>query len=381
MKRKTGFAALLAGIILLTGCREAVPVERETSESDSGGIQIYTYTTEGSFAPEETSGPPPTVPTESEQATVSETASETTAEPRDPLLPETLEEFSFPQEFYDALEELIARYGLNEGCDNTEDCLCEPEYELYDAEGNVTEPRKHCASIYFRDINSGFEFALNPGAHYPIASTIKIPFCTLIYRKIEAGEIDPEQVLTYEERHYFEGTGDIVKGDFGQQFTVRELLQLAITKSDNVAYEMLKDLVSWEEFSDFLAAEGCTHPEDLRKSKQKICCESAGAYGRILARYLRSGGEWVEAFKEDLLNTRLKMIRSDYNVYRKYGWAGFSFHDIAYIDAPRPYILAVMTNLEGELDSDYKFYKELSKLFQEYTQNASGEILSSSEIN
>ena len=117
MKRKTGFAALLAGIILLTGCREAVPVERETSESDSGGIQIYTYTTEGSFAPEETSGPPPTVPTESEQATVSETASETTAEPRDPLLPETLEEFSFPPEFYDALEELIARYGLNEGRD------------------------------------------------------------------------------------------------------------------------------------------------------------------------------------------------------------------------------------------------------------------------
>ena len=112
----------------------------------------------------------------------------------------------------------------------------------------------------------------------------------------------------------------------------------------------------------------------MRKSKQKICCESAGAYGRILARYLRSGGEWVDVFKEDLLNTRLKMIRSEYNVYRKYGWAGFSFHDIAYVDAPRPYILAVLTNLEGEQQSDYDFYKELSALFEEYTQDAEEEL-------
>ena len=248
MKRKIGFAALTAGMLLFSGCRGADAFKPAETENIPG-VSIYTYSAKTEAqAPETTAGPLFSEPPATTEIIASEPV---VTEPRDPLLPETFREFELPQEFYERLSELLERYGLNEGCDGTENCLCAPEYELYDAEGNVTEPRKHCVSVYFRDIDSGFEFELNPGAHYPIASTVKIPFCTLIYRKIESGGLDPEQVLTYEERHYFEGTGDIVKGEFGQQFTVRELLGLAITKSDNVAYEMLKDLVSWEEFSEF----------------------------------------------------------------------------------------------------------------------------------
>ena len=354
-RRFLGLAAAAISAALLCGCRGA-------DIAVSAGGPGLPETTD---APITDSGI--TLRTEPERSDTTEPAEEVS----EVYIPETepaAEQFELPAEFYEKMNGILEKYSLNIGCDGTEECSCRPEYEEYDADGNVTVPRSGTVSVYFLDINSGFEYELNPGAHYPIASTVKIPFCTMIYQKIDEGIIDPEQVLTYEERHYFGGSGVIVEGDFGQQFTVRELLQLAITRSDNIAYEMLKDILPWEEFSEYLTLNGCTHEQDVRLSKQKICCESAGAYGRILADYLTGGGQSVELFKEDLQNTRVPMIVSDYPVYRKYGWAGFSFHDIAYVDAPRPYVLAILTNFTGEGASDYKFFAEVTALLEEYCE-------------
>lgn len=357
MKHCAGLAVLVLSMILLCACRGAGISAPETTPKRE--VTVETFGTIAEIQPEETVTEP------------SETLPQTDTEPEvtepDPE-PEFFEEFEFPDEFYTRMEELLAKYGLNEECDNTLECGCAPEYEILDEEGNVIEPRRKSLSIYFYDLNSGFEYVLNPGAHYPIASTVKIPFCTLIYERISAGELDPETVLTYEERHYFEGTGEIVLGEFGQEYTVAELLQLAITISDNVAYEMLRDVLKWDDFSPYLSENGCTHEQDIRRYSQKICTESAGAYGRILANFLRSESEYAEVFKNDLANTRLKMLVSDYPIYRKYGWAGYSFHDIAYVDAPRPYILAVLSNLENEDNADLVVFREISRLIEEYSQ-------------
>ena len=346
--KRIGFAAVFVLATVLAGCRGAdISVSKATE-------QVITAS-----APESTSAP------ETEAETTASEPEITTAE-SGTQPPEPEERFELPEEFYSDIAEIIERHGLNPNCDGSDECGCAVEYEEVDAEGNVITPRDRIISIYYRDIESGVEYELNSGAHYPIASTVKIPFCTLIYRKIDEGYIDPEQVLTYEQRHYFAGTGVIVGGDFGQQYTVRELLTLAITRSDNVAYEMLKDLVSWEEFSDYLREYGCTHEQDLRRSKQKICTESAGAYGRILAEYIRDGSDGAKLFGEDLLNTRIPMIVSEWPVYRKYGWAGFSFHDIAYVDAPRPYILAILTNFTGDEQEDYEIFREICETVERY---------------
>lgn len=364
MKLFIGSVTLILSMILLCGCLGVdFSVRRESEATSEREVSIHTF----SSLPPESDSVPETLPPEPVVTFPTTDAEPVMATVTDPE-PEFTEKFELPQEFYERMAEIIERYELNLNCGGTEACLCKPEYEVVDEEGNVLEPREKVLSVYLYDINSGFEYALNIGAHYPIASTVKIPFCTLIYEKISAGEIDPEELRIYEERHYFEGTGIIVEGEFGQEFTVRQLLELAITRSDNVAYEMLKDLITWDEFSEYLASKGCTHPEDLRRSKQKICTESAGAYGRILAGYLRTEDEYAELFKADLQNTRNRMITSSYPMYRKYGWAGFSFHDIAYIDAPRPYILAVMSNLTGEDPNDYMLFREISELVEEFTQ-------------
>lgn len=374
MKLIIGFATLTVSLMLFVGCCGAdISISRRTEDSGQTDLGVTVWTsaepvTEASAAATDESQAAATEITETEPLVTDEEFPDAPEGQLPYSLPAPIEEFSFPEEFYISMAGIVEKYALNQGCDGSDECLCRPEYEVKSEDGTVIEPRKNTVSVYFYDIDSGFEYILNPGAHYPIASTVKIPFCTLIYEKMTEGEISPDTVLTYEERHFFEGTGVIVQGDFGQQFTVQELLTLAITRSDNVAYEMLKDLVTWEEFSQFLSDNGCTHPQDIRQSKQKICCESAEAYGKILAGFLRSDSPFVPVYKEDLLNTRVKMIVSSYPVYRKYGWAGYSFHDIAYIDAPRPYILGVLTNLEGEVWADYELYREISRLIEEHSQ-------------
>ena len=360
-------ATAIFALSLFCGCQKISSDAPNASGSENKEVTIHTSPTSESTPPPESDKSTSHEYVSSEPMDVSEDVYATV--PAGTIQEDVppVKEFVLPEGFDVKMSELMKKYSCNQNC-NPENipCGCQPELEaVTDKDGNIITPRDRVVSIYFMDVESGFEYTLNETVHYPVASTIKIPFVTYIYQKIDSGEIDPETVLTYEERHHFGGTGVIVNGDFGQQYTVAQLLELAITRSDNVAYEMLKDLTAWADFEAYLKEIGMTHEEDVRKSKQKICTESAGADGRLLAQYLTSGAESVETFKEDLLETRIKMIRSHYPVYRKYGWTNFSFHDIAYVDAPHPYVLAILTNLDGAEDDVYRMFREISYIFEE----------------
>ncbi len=342
---------------------EVTTSETTLAEENSGGASTAP-TTEPTTEPTTVSTDDTTEVTTSETTVASEDTVGASSSPISDTTtatdPEPIAYPVFDDSFYTRLRELFDRFEINmvESID--------PEREKKDASGKVVEPRDKCVSVYYYDIETGYELYINDGVHYPVASVVKIPFCTMIYEKITAGEIDPEMVMTYEKRHYFHGTGIVNKGKYGDQYTVRRLLQLSVTESDNTAYEMLKDLVSWDDFEAYMQERGASHETDTRPKYQKVCLESAGSWGRILADYLRSDSLLIDEYKYDLTHTKNKMINSEYTVYRKYGWTNFAFHDIAYIEAPKPYVLAVLTNLEGEERADYTFYYNLTRLVEEY---------------
>ncbi len=370
---------VLACAVLLSACNVTVRVDEKVSETTSATADTSPVTSEPEVTT--TQEPVTTLETTTEVTTSDEetTTEETTALPEVTTTQETSQEpivtqpvvptFSFSEEFYTRLADIFNRYQLNQNCNGDPvKCTCNPEYEKVDAEGNVITPRDRVMSIYFYDVETGYEAFVNSGVHYPVASIVKIPYCVFIYEKLTSGEISPDLVLTYEKRHHFHGTGIIAKGSFGDQYTVLQLLKLAVTESDNVAFEMLKDLSTWEEFTQYCIDNGFSHETDTRAKYQKLCLESAGASGRMLARFLQSDSPFVDDFKYDLTHTKNRMIRSTYTVYRKYGWTKFAFHDVAYIDAPHPYVLVVLTNIEGEENIDYILYKEVSMLVEEFSQ-------------
>ena len=355
---------MLVCLMLLSACDVNVKMREDvTNASESEALTVSTSdsTSETTTQIEPTTTPEPT--TIPELTTTPESVTE-------PIVTQPLVmPPDFSEDFTISLNDILTRYQLNLNCDgNPEKCTCKPEFEEISEDGTVLTPRDRVLSLYFYDVESGYEYFVNPGVHYPVASIVKIPYCVYIYEKLTSGEISPELVIKYEKRHYFHGTGVIVKGSFGDEYTVLQLLKLAITESDNVAFVMLKDLSTWAEFEAYCAERGYSHETDLRMRKQKLCLESAGAAGRILAEFLRSDSEFVDPFKYDLTHTKNRMITSTYTVYRKYGWANFAFHDVAYVDAPYPYVLAILTNIGGEEKADYALYYELSMLIEEFSQ-------------
>ncbi len=349
----------------------------EVPESEEESVTIYTTEAATSVTTEATTVTT-TEATTTTDATTTESATTVATTGEEPE-PEVVS-ISFPNEFFTELQEIFDRYGINQNCDGDEEnCTCDIYNETTDEEGNVT--REKVVSIYYMDLETGYSFEINSGVHYPVASCVKIPFVVYLYEKIAAGEIDGETVLTYEKRHYMGGTGIIQNGEVGDQYTVMELLELSIIRSDNIAFEMLKDLVDWDEFAGYCEEYGCTHTEDTRLTQEKICTESAGAYARILAQFLESDNPYVETFKSHLAITRIPMIKSSYTIYRKYGWSQYAFHDIAYIEAEHPYVLAIITNLDGEENSDYAFYEEVSYLIEEYSVAAWQDLSENSADN
>ena len=72
----------------------------------------------------------------------------------------------------------------------------------------------------------------------------------------------------------------LLRQRFRTEFTIRELLKLAIVKSDNAAFQMLKDLCDYSDFEEFLLQNGVIHSECRRQYGTKICAQDAIAYGK-----------------------------------------------------------------------------------------------------
>ena len=70
-------------------------------------------------------------------------------------------------------------------------------------------------------------------------------------KEIDAGKFNKDTVLTYQQRHYHDGSGTIRKGNFGDTYTIERLIQLCLSISDNVAFEMLVEQIDRNDFNAF----------------------------------------------------------------------------------------------------------------------------------
>jgi hypothetical protein len=74
--------------------------------------------------------------------------------------------------------------------------------------------------------------------------------------------------------------------------------------------------------------------------------EQDKTYGKMLYNYMT--------------NTRNPMFYSSYPLIRKYGWADASFHDMAIVDAPHPYILILCTDHEDGTAGDFAMFRNVA---------------------
>ena len=91
------------------------------------------------------------------------------------------------------------------------------------------------------------------------ASTIKIYILGCLYAQTEAGKASLDAELTYEARHFVDGSGLIRSLGEGARLRAHDVATLMIVVSDNIATNMLIDYLGLDTINAFIRSIGCTH--------------------------------------------------------------------------------------------------------------------------
>lgn len=224
-------------------------------------------------------------------------------------------------------------------------------------------------SVYFENIDSGFIFRQNAERLYFGASVSKAFFAMYIYKQAELGKIDLNDTLTFSALDQNWGSGLIQRYyPIGSEFTIRELLRLNLSYSDNVATLMLVRHFGIEGYRQFISQLGANpHHVNSRIMDSNLTSNDAGILMRAIYDYINSDAKYSDEFKNHLLNNQFPFIVSDYPVASKTGWTSpIAWHDAAIVYAPSPYILVILSSRAGWSEQDYKDFKEISKTFQHF---------------
>lgn len=125
------------------------------------------------------------------------------------------------------------------------------------------------------------------------ASTIKIYILGCLYAQAEAGKASLDAELTYEARHFVDGSGLIRSLGEGARLCARDVATLMIVVSDNIATNMLIDYLGLDTINAFIRSIGCTHTKLHRSLRSDNWSEKLGTItprdmGRFFACWQRA---------------------------------------------------------------------------------------------
>lgn len=104
-------------------------------------------------------------------------------------------------------------------------------------------------AVYFEYIPTGNNIGVNDTQPFAFASLLKVPLVMTIYKQIERGKTKPSDKLTITEKTLDKGFGSLWQKGIGTSISVEEAIKLTLTESDNTAHQLLRTLVTAEEFA------------------------------------------------------------------------------------------------------------------------------------
>ena len=225
-------------------------------------------------------------------------------------------------------------------------------------------------AVGYYDITSGYQYTYNGTHSFPAASVIKAPFCRYVLGMAEQNGLDLSTTLTYTEDMYVGGTGSIKNDEFGSTYTQAELIKLAIRKSDNIAFKMLRQVYPTTGFKQYAKSIGITDIAGIKNvNSSNINAVNAITYMKDIYSYITGDNQYGKTLETHMRSTINPMIRSKYTVVRKYGWMDGAYHDMAIIKAPRPYILVILSDHSEGTKDDLEMFRVISEAVESVSGN------------
>lgn len=227
---------------------------------------------------------------------------------------------------------------------------------------NIIDSYGQSTSFYIVSLTDGMTVGYNVDRQFETASSIKAPYAFYIYQEITKGNIDPNQLITYRESYWNEGTGVVKFSSFGSTFTVKELLYYSINDSDNIAHMLLHGTFGVDGYNAMLRELG-TKQLYLSPSGPWgfTSARSAAIVWHAIYNYSLESPDGIE-FLNILSNGKYnyyKVVLPDTPSASKTGFAKKDVVETGIVfDARRPYIAIAMANKGGTVSA----YSEVLKL-------------------
>ena len=230
-------------------------------------------------------------------------------------------------------------------------------------------------AVYYQNLESGFSVRHNTERQFFGASLSKAMFALMIFEMAERGETDlnRELIFTSEDQNWGSfGRGAYIQPNcpVGSAFTLRRLLELMISNSDNVATLILVRTFGIDAYKSFVASMGGS-PGMVRDRvmNSQLTANEAALFLKSIYEYTEADNLYGAELRGYMQNNQIPFMSSGakYPVASKTGWTSPSaWHDMAIVYANSPFILIIMSARAGWTENDYAEYEKILRNAQEF---------------
>ncbi|QGP91316.1 Beta-lactamase enzyme family protein [Neomoorella glycerini] len=227
--------------------------------------------------------------------------------------------------------------------------------------------------VYFKDLISGQSFGINADTPLPAASTVKLPAVLYINHLVAAGNLDWQQKLTYNSATDYQGGSGILQFSVkdGDKLTLRTLATMAITTSDNIAYNMLRNFVGKGSIADYMRSLGgqTVFPDGQNLSTARdmaIYVQAALDFARVNA----DGRRLLDDMANGIYNEGIPLkIPDGVTVTHKEGFIWGSPADAGVVFGSRPFIVTVLSQGIEDPDQGFANIAIIARMMYDYQEN------------
>jgi beta-lactamase class A len=227
-------------------------------------------------------------------------------------------------------------------------------------------------SIRYEDFTSKNAFGINDEMVVTAASVIKIPVLAALYQLAEQKEVDLDEQVTIPEKDMQRwGTGVIRYENAGVTYTIRELAELMIEKSDNTAVYVLANhvigLPRLQEIINMWGLSNTNYEKNLTSNKDINKLMKAMYFGELV-HDTKLKDEMIGCMDDSDFEERLPKLLPDYiDVYHKIGNEVRITHDVGIIDVPgKPYYLGILGKDIPDHERSTQVIAEISEMVFKY---------------
>ncbi len=214
-------------------------------------------------------------------------------------------------------------------------------------------------SLSYLSLENGESYVYRDDVLYYAASLVKAPYALYLLRLADSGACDLDQELVLLDKWKQEGTGTLKNEPEGSLYTVKDLIRLMITISDNTAFKVLREEYPLWEYNQFCRKELDVH----NTTYQDITAEDMTKCMAAIYSYIETGSENA-LFLRDLMSQAvspfIKAPGADLLIH-KHGWADPAFNDMAIVYEEHPYLLVLLSDHCDGTWEDVKMFSDISR--------------------